>query len=745
MTDKELKEKSNQVSNLLSARKLKPAFDLLERLILDNGLGEYSDEYFSLEQNYKFMLKYTVEGINDPERQKIYEHLLISTFELADNTFENLRLKYSQSVEYQKKRGFVKHFIKDGKQYLHELENYSVQKELRSLLNANEGTERSDAIRVEGEKHTQKIITLFYHFWFFNKLTDDEMDLFRAFIGNEAFPFHEKALIVTGLTMSLLRFFDENKIALLFNCLESLDEEIGLRGLIGLLIGLYLYDQRMPFYHSIIGRLNILIEDPKFKSNLEKSILQFIRSKETEKIQRKLQNEILPEMIKLSPNLRNKLSLESLLGEGLTEDRNPEWQEILKDSPGLMGKIEELTEMQLEGADVFLSSFAMLKHFPFFSELANWFYPFTPEHPEIIKNPINKDSGEDLTFTQLIMNSSMLCNSDKYSFYFSILNIPPDYKKMVSDSLKAESEQLEEMAHDKSYLSHSKKSETIISQYVRDLYRFFKIHPQHEGFEDIFAWRFNFHNKFAFSKLLGEDLEIQRSIAEFNFAKNYFTDACEIYELLLKKNDDPEMLQKLAYCYQNMGDYKNALNYYLKADLFDQNKLWNFKKIALCYRYLKKPVKALEYYQQAVILQPDDLSLHVSIGQCQMELDQYEEALKSYYKVEYLSPGNKKIWRPIGWCSFLVGKIVQAEKYYEWLIREGPNKYDLLNMGHVQWCLGNRKSALDYYKKSINNPENSEKDFMEAFEEDLHHLIKQGVNIDDVPIMLDQLRYSLGE
>jgi len=355
MTDNELKEKSKQVSNLLSARKLKPAFDLLERLILDNGLGEYSDEYFNLEQNYKFMLKYTVEGINDPERQKIYEHLLISTFELADNAFEILRMKYSQSVEYQKKRGFVKHFIKDGKQYLHELESYFVQKELRSLLSVNDNPDLSNDLKAEEEKHTQKIITLFYHFWFFNKLTEDEMDLFRSFVGDEAFPFHEKALMVTGLSMSLLRFFDENKIMLLFHCLGSMEEEIGLRALIGLLIGIYLYDQRMPFYHSIVGRLNILIEDPKFKSNLEKSILQFIRSKETEKIQRKLQDEILPEMIKLSPNLRNKLSLESLLGEGLTEDRNPEWQEILKDAPGLMGKIEELTEMQLEGADVFLS------------------------------------------------------------------------------------------------------------------------------------------------------------------------------------------------------------------------------------------------------------------------------------------------------------------------------------------------------------------------------------------------------
>jgi tetratricopeptide (TPR) repeat protein len=341
------------------------------------------------------------------------------------------------------------------------------------------------------------------------------------------------------------------------------------------------------------------------------------------------------------------------------------------------------------------------------------------------------------------MKSPMLCNSDKYSFFFSIVNIPPDYKKLVSDSLKAESEQFEEMANDESFLAHNKKAETIISQYIRDLYRFFKIHPHREDFEDIFAWKFDFHNKFAFSKLLAEDITIQHSIAEFNFAKNYFREAANIYELLLQTKDNAEMLQKLAFCYQKIGDYKKALNYYLKADLFDQNKCWNLKKIALCYRNLKKPDKALEYYQQAEILEPDNLSLHVSIGQCQMELNLIEEALKSYYKVEYLSPGNKKIWRPIGWCSFLVGKIEQAEKYYERLIYDSPNKYDLLNMGHVQWCLGNRKTALDFYKRSINDIESSEKEFMEAFNEDLQSLIAHGVNPDDVPIMLDQLRYSL--
>jgi tetratricopeptide (TPR) repeat protein len=200
-----------------------------------------------------------------------------------------------------------------------------------------------------------------------------------------------------------------------------------------------------------------------------------------------------------------------------------------------------------------------------------------------------------------------------------------------------------------------------------------------------------------------------------------------------------------AFCYQKQGDYNKALDYYLRADLYDQNKTWNLKKIALCYRNLKQPDKALEYYRQAEILEPDNLSLNVSIGQCYTELHQYEEALKTYYKVEYLSPGNSKIWRPIGWCSFLVGKFDQAEKYYSQLINENPNKYDLMNMGHVQWCIGNRKSALDFYRQSINRSDNSEKEFMDAFHEDLPQLLNQGVDPDDVPIMLDQLRYSLQE
>jgi tetratricopeptide (TPR) repeat protein len=311
------------------------------------------------------------------------------------------------------------------------------------------------------------------------------------------------------------------------------------------------------------------------------------------------------------------------------------------------------------------------------------------------------------------------------------------------ETLSAEFDQLMESESEDDLIAHSKKAESVSGQYIRDLYRFFKLHPQREGLEDIFSWPFDFHNKNTFRELLREENSLLRNIAEFYFAKNYYPEAAEIYLILLEVQEEAELIQKLAFCYQKMDNFDLALSYYLKADLFAQNRTWNHKKIALCDRHLKKPDLALQYYQQAVLLEPDNLGIHISIGHCRMELKQYDEALKSYFKVEYLSPGNKRVWRPIGWCSLLVGKKQQSEQYFEKLMAESPNKFDLLNMGHVQWCLGNRKLALDYYKQSINDAEMSETEFMEAFHEDLEHLLRQGVDAEDVPIMLDQLRYAL--
>ena len=93
MTDKELKIRYTEICSNLAGRRLKPAFDLLEKLINESGLLIYLDEWRTLEQTYNYMLQYTVEGIKDPERQKVYRKLIVSVFELADEIYDAVRQK----------------------------------------------------------------------------------------------------------------------------------------------------------------------------------------------------------------------------------------------------------------------------------------------------------------------------------------------------------------------------------------------------------------------------------------------------------------------------------------------------------------------------------------------------------------------------------------------------------------------------------------------------------------------------
>ncbi|MCD6355356.1 MAG: tetratricopeptide repeat protein [Prolixibacteraceae bacterium] len=738
MTDKELRIKYNDICDNLAARKLKPAFDALEQLIARNGLGVFFDEWRNLEQTYHYMLQYTVEGINDPERQKIYRHLILSVYQLTDKIYEKLRMKFSLSIEYETKRRVEREFISDFNSFYDELEDFYLHNELLSLVDRENA--KSDSEEEAAKMHQQKIVRLFHHIWLSNALNKEETTFLKKFFTSGLIHPAYKSLLISAVVLSLQRFFDDAKFNILFDIYGYEEEELKQRALVGLLIGFYRYDSRLTFYPAITGRLQILNETPGFKENIERIIIQFIRSKETEKIQQKIKDEIIPEMIKISPNLKDKINLDSLMDDSLSDDKNPEWEEIFKDSPGLMNKMEEFSELQMEGADVFMGSFAMLKMFPFFNEFTNWFIPFFPENPEI-KSIIDATDDVNSRFINAISSAPILCNSDKYSFCFSINNLPRENREFMAEGMRAEMAQFNELQNDEELTSPGRKAEFISNQYIQDLYRFYKLHPRKEGFEDLFKWQFDFHNKNVLAQILKEDEKIIRNIAEFYFEKNNYLEAAEIYTSLLILEKSGELYQKAAFCFQKLGDYEKALDAYQKAELYELNRLWNLKKIALCYRNLRQPAKALEYYRQAEKLEPDNLNTQLSIGHCLLELEKFDEALKSYFKVEYLSPGNKKVWRPIGWCSFVTGKKEQAGKYFQMLIDEEPTKHDLMNMGHVQWSLGNRKNALEFYEKSIAQTGFPETEFLEVFDEDLHHLLAQGVEKEDVPIMLDQLRY----
>ena len=125
-------------------------------------------------------------------------------------------------------------------------------------------------------------------------------------------------------------------------------------------------------------------------------------------------------------------------------------------------------------------------------------------------------------------------------------------------------------------------------------------------------------------------------------------------------------------------------------------------------------------------------------------LKDFEQALQYYSKVIFFSPGNMKVLRPIAYCHFLMGKPDQAEEAYKELLSniDNPTSYDLMNAGHVQLCLGNRKKALEFYQQSMANPTMNVNDLMGAFEEDVPYLIINGISREEIPLIKDHLLYQ---
>jgi hypothetical protein len=300
-----------------------------------------------------------------------------------------------------------------------------------------------------------------------------------------------------------------------------------------------------------------LAEQSRFIKDIRYIIQQFILSKETEKISRIMKEEIIPGMMKISPKLNNKIRLDDLFGETGIDEKNPEWQNLIEES-GLSDRLQEFTELQMEGADVMLSSFIHLKHFPFFNEIHNWFMPFLSNSPAMEDLPISE-------LLKILFQSNLLCNSDKYSFYYSISQMPDSYRDMMPGQFSDDSSAFREMLREELPDNPSNKIHPVARQYIQDLYRFFKLFPRHHDFDDVFEIKPEFYRIPAIARFIS-DPESQTIIGEYYFQRNHFTEASEIFERLLQDNQNNEtLLQKKGYCMQMLGKLEEALKMFEEA------------------------------------------------------------------------------------------------------------------------------------------------------------------------------------
>jgi tetratricopeptide (TPR) repeat protein len=730
MQANEIIQRSNTIYRLIQSKQLKIAFDAIRRWAIDGQMVTVHESLNELEFNYRLLIQYVEEGVNDPQREHIYKTFVRQAFHLVDILKEEWMILYASGYEYVQLRD-ERHNHEPEHDFVSELEDLSSGHVLISFL---EGGNNNDQRKLESaSKHEQLRIKIFRQIWLSSEMSIKQLNplLSSDFIG-----VNDKAFFVTALTLFLIRQFDEERLGLLLEACLHNDELVCQRALVGLWAVTGRYNERLSFYPNFEEQLQLLKEDGGFLSSMQTIMIQFIRTAETEKISKKIQEEILPEMMKIAPQLKDKLDMESWMSPEELEDKNPDWQEMIEKS-GVADKLMEMSELQIQGADVYMNTFAQLKQYPFFSEVVNWLLPFDKTY-SAISDLFDKQQG---LFSALV-NSSFLCNSDKYSLAFSLKSLPDAQRNTMMQAFKIENEQYKEAIRDGQVIPGDGMSEQISNQYIQDLYRFLKLNPYRKDFYPIFDHALSLHQSWMFDRLQFS-IDQQTTIAEFYFIHEHYSEAFELFQTIVETSEASNTIfQKMGFCLQQKGDFQHALEFYLRAEALVPTQKWLTRKIAFCYKMIGNVDEALSYYRLAESLESDNFSIQLQIGHLLVQQQHYEEALNSYFKVE-LSKSEPKVWRAIAWCSFLSGKKEQAEKYSRKIIEEHATKHDWLNYGHIAWAMGKRTEALNRYAKSVELFRDDHDDFFIAFERDTSYLIKAGIDPMEMAFMIDGLRYKL--
>jgi tetratricopeptide (TPR) repeat protein len=730
------------VCNLVVRRKVRQSFAIMSDMLDNVSVGELRDEFSELQMTYRNILKYTVEGIHDPERQRIYNRLLQSILRLNDRIKQDILARYSGWYTYSVRNREEKEERLRGGNIIQSVDDLVFKARLDKLLSSAEiGKPGPDSEKARETERLSGII--FNHLWLTDYYGEAEESLLNLLIGSGHFEWHEIATFVSALTLSSLRVWDPVKIKLLARLTADVTPHVAERAITGLAFSLYYHDDRLNLYPDVLKTARELDAVKNFRERYRMVVLQAVRSRYTEQLSKRMNEEILPKVVKLRPRIEEKLDLDRILGDNPEEGQNPDWSEMFRGSEEMFKTMEELTNLQMEGSDVYMSAFSGLKKFDFFRELRNWFIPFYPDHEavdSIFRDDILGPGINELA--EALYKTPFICNSDKFSLILNMKYLPAEQKSLMLKVFRMELEGLEQMKYDNELTDPAAIFRTTVTQYVQDLYRFFKLSDFRNEFDDFFTGRLDIYNSLFYRETCGSVAD-DRSMADYFFSKEYYEDALALYDTILKTvNDDAELYEKAGYCHQKAGEYEKALEKYSLATIIEP-RTWTLRKSGLCLRRLGRPAEALEAYRRALQNEPDDLNTILMTAHCCLDTGNYEEALKHYFRIEYESPGNSRVLRPIAWCYLVTGKYDEAEKYFERLSETGLTPFDRINIGHLALCQGNTRQAADNYISAVTGGEMTAETFLSAFNDDIPVLTANGVNPDDLPILLDYVLMNL--
>lgn len=678
----------------LMAGRLNDALISTQGLLSDHPDYELEQQIAALRADYAMMLTYWRQGTADPGRNSLYQQFLRRTLEFAFSARH-------------------RHLLASSNSYL------------------NLGRP------AEADCVFEQILTA--SLWS-QSLYDDT----RALLQAEATTHATRLEAASALTLAALSVFDAFKLRLLLDLCTTRDEDLRARSLTGAVLVLYHHRQLLLFYPDIEAQAMLLADDPTLATDLQALQLQLLLSNTTRQDERKLREEIMPDIMKAAQKMRplRDMDFENMMTLGESEF-NPEWDEDGKESRAHQ-RMHELAEMQLKGTDMFFGTFGQIvRQQDFFTRVKNWFTPFSFDSPIFLHRPATAEAMKQL------LRIRPASDTERYALSLVMAQMPQDKMESLSAGFAKMTEQSGELGLPEGSSERASEGEnrkervaTKIRFVVQDLYRFFSFFRQRREDTNPFLAGIDLTALPYFDAAL-HDAKALQAFAEFCFKEKAWEAAADYYLAIPPEERTPTHLEKLGFCCLQLRQDARGAEFLEQALAFKPNSTWTLRQLSRAYARQGDFAQSLATLHELLELQPDDVSTLLRMGQCHISLGEPERAFDPLYKADYLQPDGKAL-RALAWCSLLTGKLDDATRYYDKILTLQPDASDWQNAGHAAWIAGNTSLAIERYKQSLKT---AKQDFAtpDFFVNDEALLLENGLTPQDLQMMRDVLNGATEE
>lgn len=639
-------------------------FPVIRQKAAQVGDWELMEETENLWTTYQQMLQFMLQGINDAQRERIRTDICLQLYSVANRLQRLDRIKNHPEEKYVSVSKEMKR-IPSSETIVSHLERVSQEmKEVTQdeLLRDSIRQHRLENLK---DEHETAMLNLFGWTWTSEIWQNTDVDQANRIIFSDSISTNDKAVFITAVTLSLFEFVDASRVLFLLDCYLVEEEIVSQRALVGFLLVLHFSYPLLKSNQDLRDRLHIYSEDSTFIHDLYATMMQLQMSCTTERVTSKMRNDIMPTLMQGVMN-RKKPKQQNIDPDEFNKNgENPEWMIDEKADK----KMQEMAEMQLDGADIYFASFSTLKGYPFFQQMPHWFYPFmldsyyAPELKKFSDGMVNK-------VLRLILNGSPFCNSDKYSLCFTFSNLGNMGESAVEEQISRQipdGMDIDSLAEDPEL--HKPKKADIRRHYVFDLYRFYHLYPYKLQFNNPFSSLKEepvtpFSNPWL-QELMTNDKEELAQYADFLMRKEFYQAALNIFTTLADNEIDPDLAsvwQKIGFCHQKLNHTEEAIHAYTVANGLKPNSKWTLSHLASLCAHSGRHDDAINYYQELMTINPDHLKYVLNAAQSLIQGERFEEALPLLYKASFLDEESLSVMQLLAWCMLVNGKKEEAAK-----------------------------------------------------------------------------------